>query len=55
MNDKAEGNGVKRTLHAILATAAVSLVAAANNTTANGAKLQIWSCSGGADQRWTRT
>jgi hypothetical protein len=26
-----------------------------NSATANGTKLQIWSCNGGANQRWTRT
>ncbi|MGW4413091.1 RICIN domain-containing protein [Nonomuraea sp. NPDC004702] len=26
-----------------------------SNSTANGVKLQIWSCNGGSNQRWTRT
>ncbi|MEW9534704.1 hypothetical protein [Microbispora sp. NPDC049125] len=26
-----------------------------NYSTANGVKLQIWTCNGGTNQRWTRT
>ncbi|MFI9594908.1 RICIN domain-containing protein [Nonomuraea sp. NPDC052265] len=38
-----------------LALTATCLTAVPDNATANGTRLVIWTCNGGANQRWTLT